>query len=209
MGLETPRTSVPVAGKTGRSYPFFDSSPKAIMVCPRAPVDSSNSLARAVSRASTSASTSHAAISSSLAPTKHNSQTPTASEPQLNGGPKVRQGAAIRVKRRTRFVIGEAGEPLLGFLAFGQHAGDRVAGEIGRETGHRLACTLANPIRPLRIPRRKFSQPDAQPPGIHLTDGKWTDAALRAAQAADQPIATPARGFGQRGVHNLKERTVA
>ncbi len=187
-----------------------------MIVLPREPVVCSSSCNSVDSNSSTSASTSQAAISSSLAPTKHNSQTPTASEHWRakgaagdgTGGVQV-ASAGFRIKRRTGLVVRETGEPLLGFLAFGQNAGRRIAREGGRETRDRLAGSLANVGGALRVARFEFGQAAAQPASIELADRKWPDTALRAAHPAHQPRSALPRSFSQSGIHDLDESTVA
>jgi len=49
----------------------------------------------------------------------------------------------------------------------------------------------------------KICKSSPQPLRVKLIDGKHTDAALRTAWPADQPLAAATRGVGQCGIHNL------
>jgi len=105
-------------------------------------------------------------------------------------------GARLGIEHRTGFVFRQSGEALFGRFILIQHAGRGVAREIGAQPGYGLARAFPHAGAAPRIACLQIGQPLAQAHGIQLGDGKRTQAAFRASQAARQPRAALARGLG-------------
>ena len=159
---------------------------------------------------------SQAAISSSLAPTKHSSQQPSASpSPTRTGGPKTRQVIGRQAYTSQRPVAGSsAGQAaslanssnlFLILRGSAQNAGFHIARKVGPvlvEPSLGSTLHLSSKGR-IAGPQRIHAHP--KPLGVQCVDCKSAMATLRAADPAGQPGARPACSVAQGRVHDLHE----
>jgi hypothetical protein len=163
------------------------------------------------SRSATSSWTSQAAISSSLAPSKHSSQTPTASPPQRTGGPKMRHVTGRAAYRSHVPVSGSSTGQGSSSGKFSSHDSN--------------SASPANPswrVQPVRgIPgalphargarRIAWSPTPADRPqagGVQLGNRERSQAALAAARPAYQPGSALLCRLRQRRVYDLDKLPV-
>ena len=139
------------------------------MVLPRLPVALSTRASSSASRSSLSRWTSHAAICSVVAPWKTQFTNAEAALgayrwPEYAAGHRARcvqiATACLRIKYRTRFVVGIVFEII---AAFGEYSRGRVTWKAGPQTADRGTSTPAHPLRPLGIMLFQFGQTFLQP----------------------------------------------
>jgi hypothetical protein len=109
------------------------------------------------------------------------------------------------IQSRTRLVVGEVLKTGFSLFRRVQQAGYRVTGKARGEALDRFPRPLANGLRSFRLPAAKFLKSLLQTGRVELMDSEDADAALCAPGLADQPIATAARGVGQRRVNDLHQ----
>jgi hypothetical protein len=89
-----------------------------------------------------------------------------------------------------------------------QNAGPRIARKLWRQPHNRFACPFAYLTSAYRFVPLEFRQSALETGSIELIDRKYSNAALGASGAADQPLAAAPRGVGESGVNDLNQLTV-
>jgi len=115
----------------------------------------------------------------------------------------------LRVKRRTRFEVGEFLETLGRLVIVAQQSGLQIARKLRRYARFRFPGPGANSFRTLGISGSQLDHSLVEAENIKLIDSKYSNAAWCAPRLANQPIAAAPPGVGEGSVHDLHQLLVS
>jgi len=117
-------------------------------------------------------------------------------------------GAGHGIEDGARLVVGKLLEECDGLPVFSQDAGAGVAGEVGSEACDGFGDSLLDAAGAFGIGFCEEVEAVAETGCVLLGDGEDADAALGAAEAADEMLAAACGGGDEGGVDDLEEIAV-
>jgi len=113
--------------------------------------------------------------------------------------------AGLRIQHGTRLVIGKFLETLRSFFVLIENSRHRIPGKVARQATDRVLRSSADSGGSLRGSLIQICKTALQAQRVELIDGEGTNAALRAARTAGDPVSSFVLGIRQRGVNDLNE----